>query len=171
MLIPGQPVPDLDLPLTIGAQYDLSKQRPENFTLVAFYRGSHCPVCRSHLEEMGSKVEALSEHGINPVAVSMDAKDRAMAVDSDWKTGDLPLAYAMDEDTAREWGLYISQARDGSDEPEVFSEPGLFLVRADGTLYMAQVQSAPFTRPDIDQLIDGIEFALEQDYPPRGMRT
>ncbi|NBC88396.1 MAG: redoxin domain-containing protein [Alphaproteobacteria bacterium] len=171
MLIPGQPVPALDLPLTIGAQYDLSKQRPENFTLVAFYRGSHCPVCRSHLEEMGSKVEALSEHGINPVAVSMDAKDRAMAVDSDWKTGDLPLAYAMDEDTAREWGLYISQARDGSDEPEVFSEPGLFLVRSDGTLYMAQVQGAPFSRPDIDQLIDGIEFALEQDYPPRGMRT
>lgn len=171
MLIPGQPVPALDLPLTIGAQYDLSKQRPDNFTLVAFYRGSHCPLCRSYLEEMGSKVEALSEHGINPVAVSMDARERAMTVDSDWKTGDLPLAYAMDEDTAREWGLYISQARDGSDEPEVFSEPGMFLVRPDGTLYMSQVQSAPFTRPPLDELIEGIEVALEQDYPSRGQRT
>ncbi|MEQ8773349.1 MAG: peroxiredoxin-like family protein [Erythrobacter sp.] len=171
MLIPGQEVPALDLPLTIGAQYDLSKQRPENFTLVAFYRGSHCPLCRSHLETMGSKVEALSEHGINPVAVSMDDEDRAMKVDNDWKTGDLPLAYAMEEDTARAWGLYISAAREESDEPEVFSEPGMFLVRPDGTLYMAQVQSAPFTRPDIDQLIAGVEIALEQDYPPRGMRS
>jgi len=171
MLKPGQEVPSLDLPLTIGAQYDLAKQRPENFTLIAFYRGSHCPVCRSYLEEMGSKVAALSEHGINPVAVSMDPKDRAMIVDSDWQTGDLPLAYAMDEDKAREWGLYISEAREGSDEPEVFSEPGLFLVRPDGTLYMAQVQSAPFTRPPLDDLIEGIEIALEQDYPARGTRT
>jgi len=171
MLMPGQEVPSLDLPLTIGAQYDLAKQRPENFTLIAFYRGSHCPVCRSYLEEMGSKVAALSEHGINPVAVSMDPKDRAMIVDSDWQTGDLPLAYAMDEDKAREWGLYISEAREGSDEPEVFSEPGLFLVRPDGTLYMAQVQSAPFTRPPLDDLIEGIEIALEQDYPARGTRT
>ena len=171
MLMPGQEVPSLDLPLTIGAQYDLAKQRPENFTLIAFYRGSHCPVCRSYLEEMGSKVAALSEHGINPVAVSMDPKGRAMIVDSDWQTGDLPLAYAMDEDKAREWGLYISEAREGSDEPEVFSEPGLFLVRPDGTLYMAQVQSAPFTRPPLDDLIEGIEIALEQDYPARGTRT
>lgn len=171
MLKPGQEVPSLDLPLTIGAQYDLAKQRPKNFTLVAFYRGSHCPVCRSYLEQMGNKVEALSEHGINPVGVSMDPKERAMKVDSDWATGDLPLAYAMEEDKAREWGLYISQAREGSDEPEVFSEPGLFLVRPDGTLYMAQVQSAPFTRPPLDELIEGIEIALEQDYPARGMRT
>jgi len=171
MLKPGQEVPSLDLPLTIGAQYDLAKQRPENFTLVAFYRGSHCPVCRSYLEEMGSKVAALSEHGVNPVAVSMDPKERAMIVDSEWETGDLPLAYAMEEDKAREWGLYISQAREGSDEPDVFSEPGLFLVRPDGTLYMAQVQSTPFTRPSLDQLIEGIEIALEQDYPARGTRT
>ncbi|MEE4204959.1 MAG: peroxiredoxin-like family protein [Erythrobacter sp.] len=171
MLKPGEKAPALDLPLTIGAQYDLAKQRPDNFTLVAFYRGSHCPVCRSYLEEMGSRVSDLSEHGINPVAVSMDEKERAMKVDSDWKTGDLPLAYAMSEETAREWGLYISDAREGSDEPEVFSEPGLFLVRPDGTLYMAQVQSAPFTRPPLDQLIDGIEIALEQDYPARGTRT
>jgi peroxiredoxin len=171
MLKPGEKAPALDLPLTIGAQYDLAKQRPDNFTLVAFYRGSHCPVCRSYLEEMGSRVSDLSEHGINPVAVSMDEKERAMKVDSDWKTGDLPLAYAMSEETAREWGLYISGAREGSDEPEVFSEPGLFLVRPDGTLYMAQVQSAPFTRPPLDQLIDGIEIALEQDYPARGTRT
>lgn len=171
MLKPGQEVPSLDLPLTIGAQYDLAKQRPENFTLVAFYRGSHCPICRSYLEEMGGKVAALSEHGVNPVAVSMDPKERAMIVDSEWETGDLPLAYAMEEDKAREWGLYISQAREGSDEPDVFSEPGLFLVRPDGTLYMAQVQSAPFTRPSLDQLIEGIEIALEQDYPARGSRT
>lgn len=171
MLKPGQDAPSLDLPLTIGAQYDLSKQRPENFTLIAFYRGSHCPICRSYLEELGKKVPALSEHGINPVAVSMDDKERAMTVDSQWNTGDLPLAFAMDEDKAREWGLYLSDRREGSDEPEVFCEPGLFLVRPDGSLYMVQVQSAPFTRPDTDQLIEGIEHAIKVDYPARGTRT
>ena len=39
MLTPGSSVPELKLELTIGAQYDLAKQHPENFTLVVFYRG------------------------------------------------------------------------------------------------------------------------------------
>jgi peroxiredoxin len=168
MLTPGQAVPALDLPLTIGAQYDLSKQRPDTFTLVVFYRGQHCPICRSYLEDLGGKVQAFAEHGINPVAVSMDEKDRAMTVDSDWGTGDLPLAYAMSAQTARAWGLYLSEGREGSDEPAIFSEPGLFLIRPDGTLYFANVQNAPFTRPPLDQLLEGVEFVIENDYPVRG---
>ena len=77
----------------------------------------------------------------------------------------------LSEETAREWGLYISDKREGSDEPDRFSEPGLFLIRPDGTLYMAQVQSAPFTRPSIDQLLEGVKVITEKDYPPRGTAT
>jgi hypothetical protein len=94
-----------------------------------------------------------------------------MVVDREWDTGDLPLAYGLPEDQARQWGLYISGKREGSEEPETFSEPGLFLIRPDMTLYFAQVQSAPFTRPSIDQLLQGMKIVEEHDYPARGTAT
>jgi peroxiredoxin len=171
LIKPKTKVPNLDLELTIDAQYDLSKQEPENFTLVVMYRGKHCPICKSQLEELGSKLDKFTERGINTVAVSMDTKERAMVVDREWKTGDVPLAYGMSEEKAREWGLYISTGREGSDEPDMFSEPGMFLVRPDGTLYFASVQNAPFTRPPLDQLLQGIDYVLKNDYPVRGTAT
>ncbi|GMN01460.1 peroxiredoxin-like family protein [Erythrobacter sp. MTPC3] len=171
MLKPKTKVPALNLPLTIDAEYDLAKQTPENFTLVVFYRGKHCPICKKYLEELGSKLGEFTKRGINTVAVSMDSKERAMVTDGEWNTGDVPLAYDMSEETAREWGLYISQKRPDSDEPEMFSEPGLFVIRPDGELYFASVQNAPFTRPPLDQLLQGLDFVMDKDYPTRGTLT
>ena len=48
-LIPGQTVPDLDLPLTIDARFELSKQQPEAFTMLVFYRASIVRSARSTL--------------------------------------------------------------------------------------------------------------------------
>ncbi|MGB3469453.1 MAG: peroxiredoxin-like family protein [Erythrobacter sp.] len=171
MITPGQPTPALDLELTIGARYNLEKQRPDTFTMLVFYRGKHCPICRNYLEELGSKLDQFTKRGINVAAVSMDSKDRAMVVDNEWETGDVPLAYGLTEAAAREWGLYISEKREGSDEPDVFSEPALFVLRPDGTLYFASVQNAPFTRPSLDQLLEGLDYVLENDYPTRGTLT
>ena len=171
MLIPGNPAPALDLPLTIDARFVLADQKPEHFTMLIFYRGRHCPVCKRYLEEIGGRLDELVEAGLQPFAISMDSPDRAATVHEEWETHDLPLAHSMSEETAREWGLYISDKREGSDEPDRFSEPGLFLIRPDGTLYMAQVQSAPFTRPSLDQLLEGVKVITEKDYPPRGTAT
>ncbi|WP_255413055.1 peroxiredoxin-like family protein [Erythrobacter sp. KY5] len=168
---PGTQVPALDLPLTIGARYDLSKQDPETFTLVVMYRGKHCPVCKGQLTELGSKLDEFTKRGINVVAASMDSEERAMVVDQEWETGDVPLAYDMSDETAREWGLYISEKREGSEEPDKFSEPGMFLVRPDGTLYFASIQNAPFTRPPLDDLLEGIDYITKNDYPTRGTLT
>ena len=171
MLIPNRPVPSLDLPLTIDARFNLADQSPDNFTMLVFYRGKHCPICKNYLETIADKLDAITKRGINPFAISMDSEERAKVVDEEWDTGDLPLCYDLSEEKAREWGLYISEKREGSDEPEVFSEPGLFLVRPDGTLFFAQAQSAPFTRPSIDQLLDGVDFILDKGYPARGTLT
>ncbi|MEL6238807.1 MAG: peroxiredoxin-like family protein [Pseudomonadota bacterium] len=171
MIRPSDIVPALDLPLTIGARYDLAKQSPENFTLLLFYRGKHCPICRGQLKDLAGRLDDFTSAGVNVVAVSMDSEERAMEVDAKWDTGDVPLAYGLSEDSAREWGLYITQGREGTDEPAVFSEPGLFLVRPDGALYFASIQNAPFTRPPFDQLLQGIDYIVKNDYPTRGTLT
>ena len=167
-LMPGKPVPALDLPLTIDARFDLSEQQPENFTMLVFYRGKHCPICKKYLIELGSKLAKFTDKGINVVAVSMDSPDRAAVSHEEWDTGDLPLAHSLSEEKAREWGLYISEKREGSEEPERFSEPGLFVVKPDGTLHFTVVQNAPFTRPDLDDLLEGLEYTIDKGYPTRG---
>ena len=171
MLIPGQSVPDLELELTIDARFQLSKQKPDSFTMLVFYRGKHCPICKNYLEELGSKLDGFTKLGVSPFAISMDSRERAMVAHEEWDTHDLPLAYGLTEDQAREWGLFISEKRPDSDEPERFSEPGVFLIKPDGTLFFEEVQSAPFTRPPLDELRSAIEFVLEKDYPARGTAT
>jgi hypothetical protein len=78
----------------------------------------------------------------------------------------LPLA------VAREWGLYVSTSRGvtstGMEEPALFAEPGIFLLRPDATLYYGAVQTMPFARPHFDELLGALDFAVAKDYPARG---
>ncbi len=48
-----------------------------------------------------------------------------------------------------------------------FHEPGLFLVRADGTLYAGAVQTMLFTRPNFGELLRALDFIIPNDYPAR----
>ena len=49
-----------------------------------------------------------------------------------------------------------------------FPEPGVFLVRPDGTLYYAAVQTMPFARPHFDERIGALDFAIANNHPARG---
>jgi peroxiredoxin len=137
-----------------------------------FYRGLHCPICSKYLGDLNSKLGAFEERGVQTVAISSDAQDRAEQAKRDWKLDELPIGYGLDLDDARAWGLYISTSRGktstGVDEPALFSEPGLFLVRPDGTLYFGSVQTMPFARPSFAEILPALDFVLANDYPARG---
>ncbi|MCB2063425.1 MAG: AhpC/TSA family protein [Novosphingobium sp.] len=165
--IPAQPVPSLRLPLVGGGTFDLSQSTPENFTLLLFYRGYHCPICKGQLQDMQGRLDEMAEMGIAAVAISMDDEDRASRTKTEWELPKLDLAYGLSEQTARAFGLYITSAITDK-EPAIFSEPGLFVVRPDGTLYCANVQSMPFTRPPLAELLPGLGYAISHGYPSRG---
>tara|TARA_R110002020_G_scaffold121800_2_gene276788 strand:- start:1929 stop:2438 length:510 start_codon:yes stop_codon:yes gene_type:complete len=167
MIKPATKVPDLKVNLINGTQWELSKQKPENYTLIVFYRGLHCPVCKKYLEDLTTKQEDFSGRGVNIIAISMDTEKRANNSRDKWDISGLPIGYGMSEDTAREWGLYISNAIK-DEEPDVFSEPGLFLIEPDLTLYCSAVQTMPFARPDFEDLLKAIDFVKKEDYPARG---
>ncbi|MDT7858379.1 peroxiredoxin-like family protein [Rubrivirga sp. S365] len=165
--VPRQPVPDLSVDLVDGGTWRLADQSPQAFTLVVAYRGLHCPVCKSYLETLSDVRAEYAERGVEAVAVSMDSATRARKARMDWDVEGVPIGYGMTESTARAWGLYLSRGiKDG--EPDLFSEPGLFLVRADGTLYYAAVNSAPWGRPHLPSFLKSIDFIQENDYPARG---
>lgn len=170
--VPRRPVPPLSVPFVGSGRFEVEQERPENFTLVVFYRGLHCPICKRQLTDLESKLADFEELGVSVVAISTDTKDRAEATKSEWRLTKLRIGYGLDLHTARDWGLYVSagkgQTSTGVDEPAFFAEPGLFLVKPDGTLYFGSVQTMPFARPQLSDVINAIDFVLKKNYPARG---
>ena len=166
MIKPRQQTPDLTVNLVNGTEWTLSKQQPENFTLVIVYRGLHCPVCKTYLETLQPKLSEFKELGVNVVAVSSDTKATVEETYEKWDIDDVPLGYEFSIEEAREWGLFISKGI--KDEPDTFIEPGLFVIRPNRELYCASLQTMPFARPELDAIIKVIKFVLDKDYPARG---
>ncbi len=167
-LTPRSPAPSLDLPLTGGGRFVLSEQTPQAFTLVVFYRGLHCPKCKDQLQELDSMLDRFAEVGVTSVvAVSGDTEERAQKTMAEWELRTVPVAYGLTEPQMREWDLYVSKGVKDP-EPDVFPEPALFLVGADGAVYSAHVQSMPFARPHFSDLVNGLGWIRENDYPARG---
>ena len=164
---PTEKAPNLSLPLVNDTEWELYSQNPEHFTLLVFYRGLHCPVCKKQLEDLSSKLEDFKNEGVNVVAISMDTEKRAKLSQEKWDTGNLPIAYGLSKEDAKTWGLYFSKAISDS-EPELFSEPGLFLIKNDHSLYFSSIQTMPFARPKVEDLIKAIQFIKDKDYPARG---
>ncbi len=170
-LVPRQPVPALAVPLAGGGAFDLHRESAQNFTLVVFYRGVHCPICERQLREVDSRLAEFAERGTSVVAISTDDRARGEKAHQEWGFAGLRLGYGLDLATARRWGLYGSSGRgrtSAGEEPALFIEPGLFLVRADRTLYFASVQTMPFARPHIADILAGIDLVLARNYPARG---
>ncbi|WP_179334868.1 redoxin domain-containing protein [Winogradskyella costae] len=166
MLKPRQQTPDLTISLVNGTEWKLSKQNPDAFTLLIVYRGLHCPVCKKYLEELQPKLSKFHDLGVNVIAVSSDTEAIAKKTYDEWDIADVPLGYEFPIEEARKWGLFISKGI--KDEPETFIEPGLFIIRPNQELYCASIQTMPFARPELDDIINAIKFVLNKDYPARG---
>lgn len=171
-LLPRHPVPALNVPLVGGGRYVLGAQPGAHFDLIVVYRGLHCPICTKYLLELERLSPEFLAHGVKVLALSSDDETRAQAMAEKIKATGLQLAYGLGLRSARQWGLYISASRGktsiGIEEPALFSEPGVFLVRPDGTLYYGAVQTMPFARPQFQDLLGAIDFAISKDYPARG---
>lgn len=65
-------------------------------------------------------------------------------------------------------GLYVSQPLSEAETDAPFAEPGAFAIRPDGTLMLADISNGPAARPDLDELLDGMTFNIDNDRPTRG---
>ncbi|MEO0388478.1 MAG: peroxiredoxin-like family protein [Pseudomonadota bacterium] len=172
MLIPRQKTPDLALPTLDHGEFQLSAETAERGTVLCFYRGLHCPICATYLTEFQKRVADFAERGVATIAISSDGADRARQMADKISASTLRFAYDLPLETARAWGLYISTSRGmtsiGIEEPALFSEPGLFMVTPEQTLYYGSVQTMPFVRPHFSELVGALDFAIANNYPARG---
>ena len=172
MPMPRQAVPALHVPTLTHGPFTLADDAATHFTLLVFYRGLHCPICLKYLLELGRLQPEFDKRGVKVIALSSDTQDRAQAMADKLGAPGLRVGYGLGLGSAREWGLYISTSRGttsiGIEEPALFSEPGVFIVRPDSTLYYGAVQTMPFARPHFEELLAAIDFALAKGYPARG---
>ncbi len=166
-IIPGKKAPLLNIDTISGNTWSLDMYLNKSKCMVVFYRGLHCPVCSVFLKQIDSQLLEYKKSNTQVIAVSMDNKEKALKTKSDWSIKNLNIAYGLSEDDARKWGLYISKSIKEA-ESDIFCEPGLFIIREDGTLYLANTSNMPWARPDLTDFPAKLIFAEENNYPVRG---
>jgi peroxiredoxin len=169
--LPGSRAPDLDAPLVGGGHWRLHDELAgTTYTLVIFYRGLFCNVCSRYLPEVVGLRASLQERNVPLIFLSADNEERATRARDDWELGDVKIGYGLQPAQLAAWGLFLSEADPGRPMPPVFCEPGLFLVKPDGTLFYAALNSAPFARPRASDILDAIDFIASRggEYPQRG---
>ena len=175
MLIPRKKTPDLAVPTLDHGQFDLSTETSDRGTVICFYRGLHCPICATYLTEFDKQVHAFRERGVSSIALSSDGEERTREMAEKINAKELRFGYDLPLPVAKAWGLYISTSRGktsiGIEEPALFSEPGLFMVTPEQTLYYGSTQTMPFVRPHFSELVAALEFAISKNYPARGEFT
>jgi peroxiredoxin len=172
MLTPGSQAPALVLETLNHGQFDLAKDAPANGTVVVFFRGLHCPICMRQLTDLERNLDAFAAKDIRVIAISADDRDKTAQTAEKSGVSNLTLGYGLSLASAREdWGLYTSSGRPDTIEPDLFSEPGLFWIRGDGTVWFGSVQTMPFVRAATSGLLGGIGYVLDNDYPLRGNYT
>lgn len=171
-LMPRQSVPALDVNTVGGDSWSLEDQYPQNFTMVVFYRGYHCPICKNYLVELNRLADEFAAKGISVLALSSDNEERATAAKKEWQLPNITIGYGLTAQQVKDWGLYTSAGKGktsiGVEEPTVFSEPAIYLVRPDGTLYWGNVSTMPFARPHFKEMLGALDFVLKNDYSARG---
>lgn len=166
-LMPDTPAPALSVPTVGGGEWTLAAQQPDTFTMVVFYRGLHCPICKQYLGQLDKLVPDYEKAGFSVIAVSMDDEERATKSRAEWGLSNLTLGYDLSQSTARTWGLYVSSSIKPA-ENQIFNEPGLFWVRPNGELYLIDVSNMPFARPDLEFMLGKVNMVVENGYPARG---
>ena len=140
-----------------------------DWQLVIIYRGKHCPICTKFLNKLGKQKNKLVDAGVDVIAVSADSKAQLEAHLDDLSL-DFTICYGLTEDDMKKLGLYISDPQSPEETDHPFAEPATFVVERDGRIRIVDISNAPFSRPDIDILVEGLQFVRkpDNDYPVRG---
>jgi len=173
-VIPGDTMPAIDARLAGGGRWALAREKAEKLALLAFYRGIFCPICRVWVADLDRLAPEFEKRGVSVIALSCDKKDGAEKAVADWGLKNLRVGYNLGVNEARKAGLYISEGRGlnpvtNQKEPMLFAEPALLLVRPEGELYAAWIQSTPYARVHIAEILTAVDNFVARNLPdPRG---
>ncbi|KZX83157.1 thioredoxin peroxidase [Oleiphilus sp. HI0009] len=164
----GATFPSITKSTLEGTTRDLSKPlEGKDWQMLVVYRGRHCPLCTRFLNQLTVYKPRLEAINIDLVAVSGDSKAQLKEHTSRLDV-DFPMFYGLSLEEMKSLGLYISHPRSDQETDHPFAEPGLYVINEHGTLQVVDISNNPFVRPDLDNLISGLEWIRSNNYPIRG---
>ncbi len=163
----GEPIAQLTFAKTDGDGDIEIGQPKDRWTLLIVYRGKHCPRCKRYLSKLNTMLADWHDL-MDVVVVSADSRDKALTdlKEFGWS---FDLCHGLTEDQMRALGLYVSSPLSEAETSHNFAEPGMFAIRPDGTQMLVDISNGPAARPDLDELLDGMRFNIENDRPARGL--
>ena len=164
----GISFPDIQIQMLDGTMKSLGKPENEHdWKLVVVYRGKHCPICTKYLNQLEKVKTSFAEAGVDIIAISADSKQQLKAHLAELDIS-FPIAYGLTVEQMNTLGLYISDPRSEKETDHPFAEPGVFVINAKGEIQIIDISNAPFARPELEALANGLSFIRKNDYPIRG---
>ena len=161
----AQKLPKLEWP-AIGAAR-VSTVASRRWKLLVVYRGAHCGMCKRYLIELNGLRASFDEESVGVAAVSADTRAKAQRWVDELALA-FPLAYGLGEADMHALGLYVSKPAPRDGVRHVFAEPAVFLLDPRGRLHMACVGNAPYARPPLGAVLDGVKEIRKQRLAPHG---
>lgn len=161
----GQNVGPFSVPTVDGGSITVGQPK-DCWTMLFVYRGKHCPRCKRFLGKLNDALPAWLDV-MDVVVVSSDTQEKALA-DQEEFGWNFDLCYGLTEPQMRALGLYVSEPLSEAETTGLFAEPGAFGIRPDGTLMLVDISNGPAARPDLEELLDGMKFNIENNRPVRG---
>jgi peroxiredoxin len=161
----GSQFPSLSLPKVGGG--DMKVGANTGWQMLVVYRGKHCPQCKKYLKGLDGMLDDYRAAGVDVMVVSADPKTKAETevVEEGWR---FPVGYDLSQDQMRKLGLYISTPRSAEETDRPFAEPGLFLLNPEGKAQIIDISNAPWSRPDLANILNAVKMIKERNYPIRG---
>jgi peroxiredoxin len=167
LLTPGMSAPPLSFQTVGGMEWNVATTTPKSLDLIAVYRGLFCPYCRGFISQLASRRDAFRNLGIDPIAVSVDDRAKAQQASTEWQLGDMNVGFGLSTEGIRPWNVFLT-TREQSGQMQTFCEPALLLVNRDKKVFAMLLQNIPAGRPDLDNLLEGLDFLAKQGFPIRG---
>ncbi|MGB0466827.1 MAG: redoxin domain-containing protein [Pontibacterium sp.] len=166
-LKPGERFPDIEIATIDYGKLTLGQQA-QGWQLILVYRGLHCPWCRTYIDQLHQITPRFRERDVQVIAISGDPEEKAVALKREAGYRHLPIGYGLSLTQMHRLGLFISAPRSPEETNQPFAEPAVFLINPEKTVQIAEYSNAPFCRPDLNTLLEGIIFIQEHKYPIRG---
>lgn len=163
---PGAQMPQITLPKAGGDGSITIGQPTDRWSMLFVYRGRHCPRCKRFLNKLNAVLTEW-EAVLDVAVISADTEEKAIS-DKEEFGWNFDLGYGLTEPQMRDMGLYVSDPLSEAETTSLFAEPGAFGIRPDGTLMLVDISNGPAARPDLEELLDGMKFNIENNRPERG---
>lgn len=141
----GDKAPDFTVKDMEGNSHHLYDYLKGQKTVLLFYRGEWCPICNLQVQSLQGKIADFQKEDAQILAVSTDTPENSQKLAGKHSLS-FPVLAGLSRQTVEAYDLFFS-------EEKGYAEPAVFILRPDGTVAYASLQSGPLGRPTTDDLL------------------